>query len=135
MLITGNSHTDPRGTLTFINDFDLSPIVRMYRIEPKLGIVRAWQGHKIETKWFHVIKGKILVKIRDINNDKLVATQVLEADPPTVLKINPGHYNGLEALEEDSVLMVFSDLSLQASKDDDYRISTEKINWDNDENG
>lgn len=106
----------------------------MYRIEPKLGIVRAWQGHKLETKWFHVIKGKILVKIRDINSGKLVLTQELQANRPTVLKINPGHYNGFEGLEDDSILMVFSDLSLQASKDDDYRISTEKISWDSDEN-
>lgn len=105
----------------------------MYRIEPKLGVVRAWQGHKKETKWFHVIKGKILVKIRDMNNGKLVASEVLEANPPMVLKINPGHYNGFEALEDESILLVFSDLSLQASKEDDYRISTEKINWDYDE--
>lgn len=129
MLITGNTHSDPRGTLTFINDFDLSPIVRMYRIEPKLGIVRAWQGHKLETKWFHVIKGKILVKIRDINSGKLVLTQELQANPPTVLKINPGHYNGFEALEEDSVLMVFSNLSLEASKKDDFRKNLEELNW------
>lgn len=129
MLIPGNTHTDPRGTLAFINDFDLSPIVRMYRIEPKLGVVRAWQGHKKETKWFHVVKGMIRVQLRELETRKVVATLDLNATPPTVLEIKPGHYNGFQALEEDSILMVFSDFTLEDSTLDDYRLSTEEVPW------
>lgn len=129
MLITGNTHTDPRGPLTFINDFDLSPIIRMYRIEPILGIVRAWQGHKKETKWFHVVKGKIEVKVRDLENKNIVSKHTLRADEPAVLKVPPGHYNGLKGLEEGSILMVFSDLTLKESQKDDHRLSLEELPW------
>ncbi|MCG9881030.1 MAG: hypothetical protein MH472_10575, partial [Bacteroidia bacterium] len=61
-LIEGNIHQDERGGVRFVNDFDMSDVVRMYCIEPKVGVVRAWQGHKIERKWFYVAKGRFLVK-------------------------------------------------------------------------
>jgi len=56
-VIEGNIHRDERGVVRFVNDFDMKKVVRMYCIKPKLGVVRAWQGHKRETKWFYVAKG------------------------------------------------------------------------------
>ena len=55
--IIGDFHKDERGTVRFVNDFDMSQVVRMYCIEPKLGVIRAWQGQKVETKWFYAAKG------------------------------------------------------------------------------
>ncbi|MFO7145174.1 hypothetical protein B9T16_28950 [Arthrospira sp. PCC 8006] len=128
MLITGNTHTDSRGTVRFVNDFVMVRVVRMYCIEPKLGVIRAWQGHKKETKWFYAAKGSFLVKT--IKMDTLEKKEYYLKDTESkVLKIPRGYYNGFEALEEGSVLMVFSDFGLEESKGDDYRKSTEDLLW------
>ena len=116
-------------TIRFANDFDMSSVVRMYCIEPTLGVIRAWQGHKKETKWFYAVKGGFLVKT--VNMDTLEKTDYrLHSAVSEVLEIVPGHYNGFEALEEVSVLMVFSDFRLEESKEDDFRESLESITWD-----
>lgn len=127
-LIKGNFFSDDRGQIKFVNDFDMTQVVRMYSIEPKLGVIRAWQGHKMETKWFYVVKGSFLVKV--VAMDSLEKTEYsLCSSVSEVLEIVPGHYNGFEALEDGSVLMVFSDFGLAESKEDDYRESLENIGW------
>lgn len=127
-VIEGNLHRDERGVVRFVNDFDMSRVVRMYCIEPKLGVIRAWQGHQKETKWFYVAKGSFLVKT--IHMDILEKKEYhLKDTESKVLEIPGGHYNGFEALEEGSVLMVFSDVGLEVSKEDDFRESVEVIKW------
>lgn len=128
MLIKGNLHTDDRGTVRFVNDFDMTQVKRMYCIEPKIGIIRAWQGHKKETKWFYVAKGDFLVKTIEMNTH--AKTEYLMSDAQSeILEIPGGHYNGFEALREDSVLMVFSDMPLEESLKDDWRESLENLSW------
>ena len=127
-LIEGNIHQDERGGVRFVNDFDMSDVVRMYCIEPNLGGVRAWQGHKVERKWFYVAKGRFLVKT--LAMESLIKVEyVLTSSESNVLEIGGGYYNGFEALEEGSVLMVFSDFNLEQSKKDDYRETVENIKW------
>jgi dTDP-4-dehydrorhamnose 3,5-epimerase-like enzyme len=122
--IIGDFHEDERGTVRFVNDFDMSQVVRMYCIEPKLEVIRAWQGHKKETKWFYAAKGSFLVKT--IKMDTLEKKEYyLKDTESTVLEISGGHFNGFEALDEGSVLMVFSDFGLEDSKEDDIRESFE----------
>lgn len=128
MIIKGNSHTDSRGTVRFVNDFDMSRVVRMYCIEPQMGVIRAWQGHKKETKWFFVAKGSFLVKTVDmVSREK--EGYLLQDGFSDVLEIPGGFYNGFEAKEEGSVLMVFSDFDLEASQADDFRESVDQIFW------
>jgi len=128
MIIKGNSHTDSRGTVRFVNDFDMSRVVRMYCIEPQMGVIRAWQGHKKETKWFFVAKGSFLVKTVDmVSREK--EGYLLQDGISDVLEIPGGFYNGFEAKEEGSVLMVFSDFDLKASQADDFRESVDQIFW------
>ena len=127
-LIEGNLQKDERGVVRFVNDFDMSEVVRMYCIEPKLGVIRAWQGHKKETKWFYAAKGSFLVKTLDMTT--LTKNEYhLKYTESKVLEISGGHYNGFEALEEGAVLMVFSDFGLEDSKVDDFRESLDNINW------
>ncbi|UJP64465.1 WxcM-like domain-containing protein [Mongoliitalea daihaiensis] len=127
-VIEGNLHRDERGVVRFVNDFDMSRVVRMYCIEPNLGVVRAWQGHKKETKWFFAAKGSFFVKT--VEMDSLEKKEYLLKDTESkVLEIPGGHYNGFEGLEEGSVLMIFSDVGLEESKVDDFRQSLENINW------
>lgn len=129
MIIGGNRHVDQRGSIAFVNDFDMSQVRRFYSIQPAVGLIRAWQGHKLENKWFHVIKGSFRVKLRALESKKFVGEFKLNAERPEVLIIPKGVYNGFEALEEDSVLMVFSDASLEQSIKDDYRTDTGDLPW------
>ena len=128
MIIKGNTHTDDRGTVRFVNDFDMTKVVRMYSIEPNIDVIRAWQGHKKETKWFYVAKGRFLVKTIGIETN-IKSEFELSAAESMVLEIQGGHYNGFEALEEGSVLMVYSDFTLEASKADDLREGLDGIEW------
>jgi dTDP-4-dehydrorhamnose 3,5-epimerase len=100
----------------------------MYCIEPKLGVIRAWQGHKKETKWFFAAKGSFLVKTVEMET-RFKKEYTLTDTESKVLEIPGGNYNGFEALEEGSVLMVFSDFNLEASKADDFRESQENLIW------
>lgn len=127
-LIEGNIHQDERGGVRFVNDFDMSDVKRMYCIEPNLGFVRAWQGHKVERKWFYVAKGKFLVKILAMESLNKVEYLLTSSDSK-VLEIGGGNYNGFEALEEGSVLLVFSDFNLEQSKKDDCRETLENFKW------
>lgn len=132
IIIKGNSFTDSRGTLQFVNNFHFEGIKRFYTItHPDTSIIRAWQGHKVETKHFFVTKGKFLICWVEIDNwdnpgkDLIVNQQILEADEPQILIIPGGNANGIKALEADSQLIVFSDLTLEEAKDDDYRWKAE----------
>jgi hypothetical protein len=42
--------------------------------------------------------------------------------------LNPGFVNGFQALEADSILMVYSDKTLEESKEDDFRWPPEYFN-------
>ncbi len=127
-LIPGNIHTDPRGTIRFVNDFTFEGIKRFYAItHPDINIIRAWQGHQLETKYFYVTKGSFLInwiKIDDWtapSKSLEIQSKILSDQQSQILIIPPGHVNGFKALEPDSTLMVFSDMSLEESKDDDFR--------------
>ena len=127
-LIKGENFKDERGILQIVNKFNFRGIKRFYTIfHPDTTVIRAWQGHKIESKHFFVTKGSFLISWVKIDNwdnpDKKlkVNKQTLRADNPQILIIKAGNANGFKALEPDSHLIVFSDLSLEEAKKDDYR--------------
>ena len=63
-LIVGGIHTDKRGRLEFFNNFDMSLVKRIYFIKHfNVNVIRAWQGHKIESRWFKCIKGEFKIKL------------------------------------------------------------------------
>lgn len=127
-IILGNQHTDERGTLSFINEFDMAPIKRMYVIHhPFTTIIRAWQGHKIESKYFKCTQGKFLVALVKIDDwskpcvNLQVETFILDAKKTEILHIPAGYANGFKALDADSELLVFSNLNLEEAINDQYR--------------
>lgn len=131
-LIKGNSFTDERGTIRFVNDFYFEGIKRFYTVtHPDTSVNRAWQGHKIETKHFFVTKGEFIIYWVNIDNwdnpgkDLRVNKEVLSAGNPQILIIPAGHANGFKALQPDSTLLVYSDLSLEESAADLYRFDTD----------
>ena len=128
MIIKGNIHIDQRGIVKFVNDFHFENVRRFYTItHPDTTTIRAWQGHKLETKYFYVTKGSFLINWINIDNwehpskELKINTHTLTDTQSEILIIPHGHVNGFKALEPDSTLMVFSDMSLEESKEDDFR--------------
>lgn len=131
-IIQGGKYEDERGKLTFVNDFDLSPIKRYYTIEHvDIAVVRAWQGHKKEQKWFQVISGSFLVSVVKPDNwenpfeNLKVNKFILKAEENQVLHIPGGFANGFKALEPNSKMIVFSDFSVEESANDNFRFDSQ----------
>lgn len=133
-LIKGGAFSDERGILHFFNDFDMSPIVRMYEIAPKDTVtIRAWQAHKLERKWFYCTAGSFIINSIPVDSFEKPSTEIsvkkvtLTENIPNVLQLPGGHASGIKALQADSKLMVFSNFTVSQSKKDDYRF--EKDYW------
>jgi dTDP-4-dehydrorhamnose 3,5-epimerase-like enzyme len=127
-IIAGGVHHDERGTLGYVNDFDMSRVKRFYTIEhPTTKIVRAWQAHQEEEKWFYVTRGIFQVKLIRIDDweapaESLEASEfIMSASVSQVLHIPGGYANGLRALEPDSKLIVFSNFTVEQSAKDNFR--------------
>ncbi|MDO1514307.1 sugar epimerase [Maribacter confluentis] len=128
----GAIHTDERGTIKFFNSLDMAEIVRMYEICPaSTELIRAWQGHQFEKKWFYCNEGSFninLVKVADFKaSSPLLVPQkiVLESSKPCFLALPGGYATGIRSLEKNSKITVFSNYSLEDSKNDDYRFPVE----------
>lgn len=126
-IIQGGAHTDQRGTIKFVNDFDMKQVRRFYCIvHPDISTIRAWRAHKLEQRWFYVSKGVFKVKlicIDDWENPNPVLAQqtiVLNAAENQVLHIPVGYASGLQALEKDSEMIIFADSDITNAKNDDY---------------
>jgi dTDP-4-dehydrorhamnose 3,5-epimerase-like enzyme len=126
-IITGSSHSDSRGTLFYNNNFDASVIKRLYVIENQNSeIVRAWQGHKIEQRWFSVMKGLFRIELIEIdhwdnpskNSERF--TFIINSEKLDVLHVPPGYASSIQSLERDSKLLVMADYLLGEVKDE-YR--------------
>lgn len=120
-LINGGISVDERGSVTFVNGFNFDDVERFYMVENrKVGQVRAWHGHEVESKYVFVVSGTAKIGIMDMITDKKEFV-VLSSRQPRVLYIPPGKYNGSESLEENTKIMYFSTATLEESIDDDYR--------------
>src|SRR5690606_9800072 len=52
-----------RGSIRFVNDFDMTAVKRFYIIENKdTETIRGWRAHRIEQRWFCVIEGAFSMK-------------------------------------------------------------------------
>ncbi|MBN3518833.1 WxcM-like domain-containing protein [Algoriphagus lutimaris] len=132
-LIPVSIYKDERGELRYCNEFDLSNSKRFYSIS--FGVkdqIRAWQGHKIETKSIIPIRGItkiVLVKVEDFENAHPgdIYEFILDSDAPNILIVPGGYANGFQSKSKDSSIMIFSDSSLEDSKNDDYRFDKDEF--------
>ncbi len=130
-LLKGDAHGDSRGTLIYNNDFDASAIKRIYVIEnTSVDVVRAWQGHQIEQRWFSAIGGSFkieLIAIDDWNRPNKKSERlafVLDFKKLDVLHIPAGYVSSIQSLEEGSKLLVMADY-LMGELEDDYRYAAD----------
>lgn len=126
-IIKGSSHTDARGTVFYNNDFDASAVKRIYVIEnATTAIIRAWQGHKIEQRWFSAINGSFKIGLIKIDNWENPAknlemlTFTIHAATLEVLHVPQGYVSSIQAMEVGSKLLVMADHLLGEIKDE-YR--------------
>ncbi len=129
-IISGNAHTDVRGTLSFNNEFDMSQVRRFYTIEnADTSFVREWQGHKIEQRWFSAVKGSFEINLVAIDDWEQPSQNtkrhsfVLESGKLDVLHVPKGYVSSIKAREEDSKLLVMADYRLGEIKDE-YRFES-----------
>ena len=122
VIIKGGTFSDHRGSMRFVNDFKLKDVVRFYFIKhPDVSVIRAWQGHRYEKKWFYPITGSFVVawvKIDDFDNpspDLIPEFHIIKAEESELVAIPKGYANGIKALEPNSEVMIFSDMEVEES--------------------
>ena len=133
-LIKGNNHQDERGIIRYNNDFKALGTKRVYTIENvNTSFVRAWQGHKIEQRWFSAIAGSFTIKLVKIDlwenpsKDLPVLEFFLSSENMDVLYVPAGYANSVQANEEQSKLLVFADFEL-GEVQDEFRFPTDYFN-------
>ncbi len=113
-IILGGSHTDQRGTISFITDFKFEGVERFYTIHhPDTTVVRAWQGHKFESKYYYPVQGSWLIAWVKMDFSQLEESWEVEyikinANESKMIFLPPGYANGFKALEKDSIIIGFS---------------------------
>jgi len=136
-IIQGGNFSDHRGTISYVNDFKFTDIERFYIISNSEGNpIRAWQGHKLDTKNFYCLTGSFNIHFIKIDNwenpskELTVETIYVSANDSKIVHIPAGYANAIESLEKDSKLISFSTLPLANVGDDDVRYASDywKIN-------
>ena len=124
-LITGDNFLDERGEIKFNNDFDLSPVKRMYTItNSDYKPVRAWQGHRVEQRWFSAIEGDFTIKLIKIDNWEKPSKNLkiksfdLNQNSLDVLHIPAGYVTYIKSNQNKSRLLIMSDYLLGEINDE-----------------
>lgn len=125
MLLKGDVFQDQRGTITYNNAFDASAIKRIYTIEnSSTDFIRGWQGHQVEQRWFAAMQGSFeisVIVVEDFDNPNPtleVQKYVLNQDTLTYLHVSSGCITAIQALQENSKLLVLADYALGEIKDE-----------------
>ena len=133
-LIQGELYNDDRGNLKYNNEFNPSRIKRIYIIENiNTSFIRAWQGHKIECRWFSAIQGSFEIKLIKIDNweepnkNLKVSTFVLDSTTLDFLCVPKGYVSSVKSIKMNSKLLAMSDYAL-GEINDEYRFPPNYFN-------
>ena len=137
-IISGGTFKDHRGSLRFVNEFKFEGVKRFYFIKhPNIDFVRAWQGHQFEAKYFYPIKGTFVVawvKIDDFASPSKTLIpdyHIISEEISELIFIPPGYANGIKALKPESELMIFSDMEVEKSIEENKRYDSNLwFDWD-----
>lgn len=127
-IIDGGVHVDARGVISFVNDFQLAEVERMYAIRAhQAGQQRGWVGHQREQKWFWVVQGAVIVAAVKPDNwefpkSNLTVERYFLSDCKTqVLHVPSGFATGSVGLTDHAITIVFSTGTIDHTDKDDYR--------------
>lgn len=136
-IIEGEVFKDYRGIISSINSFNFDGVKRTYIIHhPDISIVRGWNGHKQERKWFYCLKGRFsvaLVKIDDWENPSPSLNPKiyhLTEDKSQLLCVPEGYANCMKAFSKDATMLVLSDKSLEEAANDNWKYASNLwVDW------
>lgn len=103
-------------------------IKRTYVVENHAAnFLRAWHGHRKAATYIHVISGVAMVAAANMDNhdDYFIAT--LSAQKPSLLYVPPGYYNGAKNLVTGTRLLVYSTVTMDEVKNDNFRLKWNEI--------
>ena len=130
-LIKGSSFTDSRGTLYYNNTFDSSAIKRIYIIQnSSVNVIRGWQGHKVEQRWFSALQGEFEIHLIEVDNWETPSKGLqsikynLNSDKMNVLHVPPGFVSSIRSKEPDSKLLAMSNYGIEEIMDE-YRFEND----------
>ncbi len=110
--------TDARCYLQCVNNFTYQDICRFYKIRNShTTFIRAWQGYKIEHKYFCVPEGSfdiawVEVDDFDIRSPLMSNYVIFSSDKPGILSIPRSFASGIKALTPLAILTVYSNPDL-----------------------
>lgn len=125
-IILGNKHTDAKGDIGFVNEFDMKEVRRFYRIRiSDSQLKRGWRAHKIEQRWLSVLSGAFNVQVIKIdsweNPAKTLQSQSYNlTNNNSVLHVPRGYATCIEALEPNSEMILFADSLIEDAEKDNY---------------
>tara|TARA_B100000963_G_scaffold137846_1_gene119944 strand:+ start:23523 stop:23939 length:417 start_codon:yes stop_codon:yes gene_type:complete len=125
-IISGSIHKDNRGKVFHVNNFDLTPIKRIYIIENKdLTINRGWKGHLVENRWFYCTKGEIEIQVVPISNLSIKSSAIeffkLSDKNLNILFVPKGFATLIKQSKKASRITAMSDYLLGESDDENLR--------------
>lgn len=124
-IIPGGKFQDNRGSIRFNNDFDASPIKRLYFISnSEEQSIRGWQGHQIESRWFVASSGAFnifVVKVdswEEPSKKSFIQSFLLSANECNILQVPSGYITKIESMSTDAILLAMSDYALGEVQDE-----------------
>lgn len=124
-LLKGGNYKDDRGVLKYNNTFDASEVKRLYTISnAHENLIRAWQGHKVEKRWFSAISGKFLIRLIKIDNwlepsKNLTVLQFkICSESLNVLFVPSGFVSSIQSLDSEGLLLAMSNYALGEINDE-----------------
>lgn len=127
-LIDGFNFLDDRGTLKNINLPSHFIPKRYYIVDNhSKGFVRAFHGHKKESKMITCVSGAVRVIIAPMSRDGSINLEKKEVyhlgdGNAKTLYIPSGWFNGWQSLVDGAKILIVSSSSVEDSKNDDYRV-------------
>lgn len=136
-VIKGEIFCDARGRIASVNGFNFSDVKRMYVVHhPSVEVVRGWNGHQFERKWFFCSAGAFQVALVAIDDwphpsDELVPNVYTLHEGESELLCVPGGYAScLKAVKPGSTMVIFSDRTVEESMMDSYKFDSHRwIDW------
>src|SRR3989338_1945661 len=116
-------HIDDRGYVYGVFDnIDAHGIKRTYVLENySKGMIRAWHGHRKANMYIHIIQGAAKVAAVHMDNPDDLTETVLSARKPALFYVPAGYYNGTMSLVDHTKLLIYSTITLEECKHDDFR--------------
>ena len=127
-VIQGEIFRDERGQISSLNAFRFPGVERCYFIHhPDVSVIRGWNGHKNEKKWFYCVKGAFTLGLVGIDNWEKPSPDLkpqvfhLTDSDSKIICVPEGYANCIKAVTPGSILLVFSGKTLPEAYVDSYR--------------